>query len=89
MKNLMENPAGHSSFGASMSWKTVKGLVPKGLDTGWFEKWFVETREIGYGRSVFPLRVRRYRAGYSGCTSQLLLLVPVTSVCYVIFSKAA
>ena len=39
IKNLMENPAGHMSFGASKRWKTAKGLVPKGLDAGGFEKW--------------------------------------------------
>jgi hypothetical protein len=39
MKNLMENPAGHRNFGGSMRWKTAKWLVPKGLDTGGFEKW--------------------------------------------------
>jgi hypothetical protein len=39
IKSLMENPAGHRSFGASKRWKTAKGLVPKGLDTDDFEKW--------------------------------------------------
>ena len=39
VKNLMENPAGHRNFGASMRWKTAKGLVPKGLDAGEFERW--------------------------------------------------
>ena|SRR5438876_11712018 len=39
IKNLMENSAGHRNFGASERWKTAKGLVPKGLDTGGFEKW--------------------------------------------------
>ena len=39
VKNLMENPAGHRNFGASTRWKTAKGLVPKGLDTGGFERW--------------------------------------------------
>ncbi len=39
MKNLMANPAGHINFGASTRWKTAKGLVPKGLDTGGFERW--------------------------------------------------
>lgn len=39
IKSLMENPAGHRNFGASNKWKTAKGLVPKGLDTGEFEKW--------------------------------------------------
>ena len=39
MKDLMKNPAGHRNFGTSTRWKTVKGLVPKGLDTDSFEKW--------------------------------------------------
>lgn len=39
VKKLMENPAGHGNFGASMRWKTAKGLVPKGLDAGGFERW--------------------------------------------------
>lgn len=39
VKNLMENPAGHRNFGVSSRWKTAKGLVPKGLDTGEFERW--------------------------------------------------
>lgn len=39
MKRLMENPAEHLNFGASTRWKTVKGLVPKGLDPEDFEKW--------------------------------------------------
>jgi hypothetical protein len=39
IKNLMENPAQHVNFGVSKRWKTAKGLVPKGLDTGGFEKW--------------------------------------------------
>ena len=39
MKKLMENPAGHMNFGTSARWKTAKGLVPKGLDTGDFERW--------------------------------------------------
>lgn len=39
MKSLMENPAGHMNFGASTRWKTAKGLVPKGLDAGGFERW--------------------------------------------------
>ena len=39
VKNLMENPAGHRNFGASTRWKTTKGLVPKGLDAGGFERW--------------------------------------------------
>lgn len=38
-KDLMENPAAHRNFGASMRWKTAKTLVPKGLDTGEFEQW--------------------------------------------------
>jgi hypothetical protein len=39
MKDLMENPAGHRNFRASMRWKTAKALVPKGPDTDGFEKW--------------------------------------------------
>jgi SET domain len=39
MKNLMENPAEHRNFGVSKRWKTPSRLVPKGLDTGEFEKW--------------------------------------------------
>ena len=39
VKNLIDNPAGHRNFGASMRWKTTKGLVPKGLDAGGFERW--------------------------------------------------
>ena len=39
MKSLMENPSGHRNFGASMRWRATKGLVPKGLDVGAFEKW--------------------------------------------------
>ncbi len=39
VKHLMENPTGHRNFGASARWKTAKGLVPKGLDTGGFERW--------------------------------------------------
>jgi len=39
VKNLMENPTRHRNFGASTRWKTAKGLVPKGLDTGGFERW--------------------------------------------------
>ncbi len=38
IKNLMENPTGHRNFGASMRRKTIKGLVPKGLDTGGFKR---------------------------------------------------
>lgn len=33
VKKLMEYPANHRNFGASTKWKTVKGLVPKGLDS--------------------------------------------------------
>ena len=39
VKELMKNPAGHRNFGASTKWKTAKGLVPKGLDAGGFERW--------------------------------------------------
>lgn len=39
VKNLMERSAGHRNFGASTRWKTAKGLVPKGLDAGEFERW--------------------------------------------------
>ena len=39
VKDLMKNPAGHRNFGASTRWRTAKGLVPKGLDAGGFEKW--------------------------------------------------
>jgi SET domain len=39
IKKLMQNPAGHMNFGASKRWKTAKGLVPKGLNPGGFEKW--------------------------------------------------
>lgn len=39
VKNLMENPAGYRNFGASTRWKTVKRLVPRGLDAGRFERW--------------------------------------------------
>ena len=39
VKNLMDNPAGHRNFGASTRWKTAKGLVPKGLNAGEFERW--------------------------------------------------
>ena len=39
VENLMENPTGHRNFGASTRWRTAKGLVPKGLDTGGFERW--------------------------------------------------
>ena len=38
MKRLMGNPAEHLNFRASTSWKTVKGLMPKGLDPEDFEK---------------------------------------------------
>ena len=39
IRNLIDNPAGHRNFGASKRWKTAKGLVPKGLDTGGLERW--------------------------------------------------
>jgi hypothetical protein len=39
IKSLKENPAGHSSFGASNRWKTSKGSIPKGLDNSRFEAW--------------------------------------------------
>ena len=39
VKSSMENPAGHRNFGASTRWKIAKGLVPKGLDAGGFERW--------------------------------------------------
>ena len=39
MKKFMKNPAEHLNFGASTRWKTVKGLVPKGLDPEGSEKW--------------------------------------------------
>ena len=39
VKMLMKNPAEHRNFGASTRWKTAKGLVPKGLDAGGFERW--------------------------------------------------
>ncbi|KAK4692657.1 hypothetical protein P7C71_g4588, partial [Lecanoromycetidae sp. Uapishka_2] len=39
MKNLMENPAGHRNFGVSKTWKTAKGLVPKGLEVDEYERW--------------------------------------------------
>jgi hypothetical protein len=39
VKNLIENPTRHRNFGASTRWKTAEGLVPKGLDTGGFERW--------------------------------------------------
>lgn len=39
VKDLMENTADHRNFGASTRWKTAKGLVPKGLDAGGFERW--------------------------------------------------
>lgn len=39
VKNLMEIPASHMNFGFSTRWKTAKGLVPKGLDAGEFERW--------------------------------------------------
>lgn len=39
LKNLVEDPTGHPNFGASVKWKTAKGMVPKGLDAGEFEKW--------------------------------------------------
>lgn len=44
LKDLMENPADHRNFGASTRWKTAKGLVPKGLDVGGFEKWLWRQR---------------------------------------------
>jgi len=39
VKRLVEDPARHGSFGASMRWKTAKGLVPEGLDAGALERW--------------------------------------------------
>jgi hypothetical protein len=39
VKNLIENLTRHRNFGASTRWKTAKGLVLKGLDTGGFERW--------------------------------------------------
>ncbi|ESZ94009.1 hypothetical protein SBOR_5587 [Sclerotinia borealis F-4128] len=39
MKGFMERPAMHRNFGASSRWKTLKGLVPKGLDEEEFERW--------------------------------------------------
>ena len=39
MKGFMEYPANHLNFEASKSWKTVKALLPKGLDPEDFEKW--------------------------------------------------
>ena len=38
VKNLMKNSAGYRNFEVSMRWKTVKGLVPKGLNAGGFER---------------------------------------------------
>lgn len=39
VKNLMENPGSHRSFGASTRWESTEGLVPKGLDACEFERW--------------------------------------------------
>ena len=39
VKDLMENLAGHWNSAASTRWKTAKGLVPKGLNAGEFERW--------------------------------------------------
>ena len=39
IKSLIKNLARHKNFGASNKWKTVKGLVPKGLDISEFENW--------------------------------------------------
>ena len=35
----MENLVGHLNFGALIRWKTIKELVPKGLDPKGFKKW--------------------------------------------------
>lgn len=39
IRNLKDNPTGHRNFGASKKLQIAKRLVPKGLDTGEFEKW--------------------------------------------------
>jgi SET domain len=38
-KGLMQDPAGHGSFGASMRWRTGRGGMPKGLNEAAFEEW--------------------------------------------------
>jgi hypothetical protein len=43
VKSLSLKPAQHSSFGIySRKWKTTRELIPKGLDTVEFNKWFVQ-----------------------------------------------
>ena len=44
VKKLAKDPAGHRNFGISRRWKTAKGLVPKGLDAGEFERWLWRQR---------------------------------------------
>lgn len=44
-KKLMEDPAGHWVYGTSKRWRTAKGLVPKGLDVGEFERWLWRQRD--------------------------------------------
>jgi hypothetical protein len=47
MKDLTENLSGYEYFSVSKNRRTDKEHVPKGLDVAAFEKWAVETWEIG------------------------------------------